>query len=441
MACLLSGCFAEPDPLASGTSSSTSTSDDATTDAPATSAGSSTGPSTTDQSTSDSTAFVDSDSGFNETSTGLAPDQWDPALLWLTRIEGGIGNAERADALFVDAETGDVWVAATSAADAPQGHISLLALSSNGMITREFSSVQAGLLSSSSRDLSPIRGNEQLAGFVVAGVGDVNGEGDRLALQFDLQTESFTNLGLETSPGIDVVNAVIEQGGNRFYGGTVSSAGIRNGWVARRGASVQTWDHVIASPDVDAEVTGIMRDGPGLVVTGYRGSAKDGAATAFVRQVTDVGDLGWDLEIDIEGPSQSLAITRGPDGGSFVAGTFAGQELNAWIAYVDAMGTQVWTRQFSAGAGEELPFAITASQDGVFVCGSNMARDSAVQQGWLAKLTLDGQLQGEHTLSTKSGGNDRVLDCVTTDGLLYIAGWTEGASGERDGFVAALSTE
>ena len=193
----------------------------------------------------------------------------------------------------------------------------------------------------------------------------------------------------------------------------------------------------------------------------------------------DGGDAGWALGVGGAGDDRVNGITVGPDGTSYVIGTFAGTatfgatELtsagddDAFVASINGAAGEITWAIAIGGAGRDDGFGIARASDGsLFVTGS-FVDDATVgpapseeepaptvtgtgRHMFIAKLGGDGTVlwararggsAGEFPRAIATTGSDDVVVGGSFTGTTSLGGGTIPSNGDHDAFVATYDGE
>jgi len=105
------------------------------------------------------------------------------------------------------------------------------------------------------------------------------------------------------------------------------------------------------------------------------GTGNAGFQDAFVRKYDAAGTVLWTRQFGTASFDSAFSVAVGSDGSVLVAGfTFgdlggAGDEGSAFVRKYDALGTEVWTRQFGSRSGDQARSVSVGSDGSVLVAG------------------------------------------------------------------------
>ncbi|MBM4345661.1 MAG: DUF1566 domain-containing protein [Deltaproteobacteria bacterium] len=109
----------------------------------------------------------------------------------------------------------------------------------------------------------------------------------------------------------------------------------------------------------------------------------------------------WKFNLGPFGAEPELALTAAPGGGAVVAmtGTQQGLGGQARVVRFDANGMVLWDKLLG-GAGAELPRALVQAGSGFVLAGATTTNSAGSWDGWLARLTGNGDVVWSATLGT-----------------------------------------
>ena len=213
-------------------------------------------------------------------------------------------------------------------------------------------------------------------------------------------------------------------------------------------------------------VLGVAGDAGGVYAVGYTESALPGGGggivgimDSFVRKYDAGGTIAWTRQFGLRLPATDSARAVDADGNVYVAGTVGGHlpdqqgfgfdpngsDSSAFVRKYDASGTELWTRQFSAGLlAFNGAFAIAVDASGVYVAGAVEEHvpgfpNTAGQDAFVRKFDASGNelwVRQFGTTGTESA------DGIAADATgVYVTGSTTGtfpgqtSAGGQDAFV------
>lgn len=252
-------------------------------------------------------------------------------------------------------------------------------------------------------------------------------------------------------------------------GGTVVATGSSSPTVfgdldafvrAFDGQGQERWIHQFGTEGEDeANAVAVRGDGTIIVAgttTGMFGRVQEGLTDGFVRALDGDGNVLWTRQFGTSEYDAVNAVSVGPDGTVFVAGStqgaLAATHEGSWDAFVVALdeeGQDVWMRQFGTEERDLVNSVAVASDGTVIAAGVTAGSLEGAPEGALDGFVraFDGQGSVLWTNQFGSEARDDVnAVAVGSDGTVFAAGTTEGRLGDVqvgswDGFVVALDRE
>jgi hypothetical protein len=211
-------------------------------------------------------------------------------------------------------------------------------------------------------------------------------------------------------------------------------SGGSDAWVARYdGSGSQLWLTQWGSSS-DEEAFGLAPDSSGgTFVCGYTAGSlagtNAGEIDAWLARVSGSGAISWQRQWGSSTRDNAFAAASDGQGGVLVAGSTNGVlavpglgGFDAWLASFDALGNQVWIRQFGSAADD---FVYAAAPDGnasVYLAGTTLGSVAGANAGyydaWVAHIDATGSTLWTAQLGTS--GYDAAFGLVE-----------DGASGVR----------
>ena len=241
------------------------------------------------------------------------------------------------------------------------------------------------------------------------------------------------------------------------------SAGDFDGFVRKYDAlGNEVWTRQFGTSSFDKAI-GVAVDAGGVYVAGetrggtFPGQVNAGGTDAFVRKYDSLGNIVWTRQFGttVFDRAEGVAVDAS---GVYVAGrtsgTFPGQVSSGggdpFVRKYDALGTEVWTRQFGA-AGPASDYASAVDSDGnVYVAGRTSGTfpgHVSAGQGDAFVRKYDGLGNEVWTRQFGSSSNDEVFGvAIDSDGSAYVAGQTGGvlpgqvSAGGPDAYVRKYDT-
>ena len=228
--------------------------------------------------------------------------------------------------------------------------------------------------------------------------------------------------------------------------GTVNCAGGLPGtttWIRQFGTSSNT------------KADGIYADATGVYMAGYTdgtlpGQKNAGGQDAFVRKYNAIGKELWTRQFGTSSYDEAWGIYADSTG-VYVAGTTSGilpgqknaGGRDAFVRKYDASGKELWTQQFGTSSEDEA-FAISADAMGVYVAGSTDGtlpgqKNTGVLDAFVRKYNASGKELWTQQFGTSSYDEARGIYADSTG--VYVAGTTadtfsgQNSTGGADAFV------
>jgi len=217
----------------------------------------------------------------------------------------------------------------------------------------------------------------------------------------------------------------------------------------------ELWRTTVGSESAADRAYGISSDGEGgAYVTGYTSGAFPGESSAgdkdaFVARIDFDGAVSWLHQFGGSGEDKGLAVTRGSDGGVYVAGLAGGAMpgnssaggYDGWVAKFTVDGTREWLTQLGSSSTDQVS-ALTATSTGVAVTGftgGDLGGESLGDNDvFVAAIDTDGTQQW--IVHEGSSGDDRgAAIAQDASGNLLVVGHTSGAIGTPNGGVDVFS--
>jgi len=193
----------------------------------------------------------------------------------------------------------------------------------------------------------------------------------------------------------DIVLAGQFAGAVDFGGGTVTSAGSNDGFVAKYAGTTGAyrWAHRFGGPGLDIATSVRIDPSDNPVVVGYYGAAGTfagvplshaGSNDAFAVSLSSAGSVRWALRFGDVNEQRALAVATDPSGNVLLAGYFGGQVSfggpvvenqggapDIFVAKLTTAGAHVWSRAFGTtlGFGDLASALVTDSWGEVYVTG------------------------------------------------------------------------
>lgn len=221
--------------------------------------------------------------------------------------------------------------------------------------------------------------------------------------------------------------------------------GKADAWILGMKANgTTTLNKVLGGQKSDEMVRIAPMPGGNLLAAGYTRSKSSKGGRAWWMQLDGKGKkiAEW---LDAEGQDSSLQdFAFLPDGGWVATGSRWGGLKDKWLLWVsrfDGQGNQVWTKsyggkQFDHGGG------VVALADGSFaVLGITQSKGAGSNDLWLLKIDADGNKVWDRTFGGPKADLGQSLH-ATADGSLVVIGHTGSkGAGEADGWIMKLTAD
>ena len=298
-------------------------------------------------------------------------------------------------------------------------------------------------------------GNIYIGGSVsggVIGAGQTSqGGGDAYLAKFDSKGNLLAENQFGTS-GADQVSATATGSDGSLY-----VASVQNGQavVAKYAGgaitAAPTWTQTLGALSSGGNIGGLTVSGNQVYVSGTTSNANltaggqasiaaasTGGTDAFVFNLTDNGSSSTANHVSYIGTSasdQGGAVTVGPDGTVYLAGTttgtFAGQQrsvakvTNAFATALNTDGSIAWTQQYGGASGQSTGAALTVDPNGASVLDAlglprgtinlnqsvDLSSQTTLRPGDSFQIKIDGALPRTTTITIDKG---ETLDSLTT---------------------------
>lgn len=178
------------------------------------------------------------------------------------------------------------------------------------------------------------------------------------------------------------------------------------------------------------QLRGVSVDSAGSIyVAGYQNVTGEGA-NLFVRKYDDTGDPQWTDTSDGGGATSDVvnAIVEDPDGNFVAAGyvTVTGEGRNVWVRKYSADGNVLWTRTWEGGAGlHDVAWAIAASGDGHYYVAGSTEVAGELDNTWLGKLDIDGNVLWTRSHNGEAGLGDRFRGVAADGSGVVVCGYED----------------
>jgi hypothetical protein len=317
--------------------------------------------------------------------------------------------------------------------------------------------------------VDPESGDVYVAGTDV-GVGASSSAGDALLLKYDssgdvLWAQRFGTARMDTivALGIDASGSLYVTGETGAVLPGQTSAGNIDTFLRKYdSAGNELWTRQFGG-SADDRATALRVDGSGNVyVAGTTNGALPGQSGAgdfdpFLRKYDGAGNALWTRQFGTSAYDYAASVSTDGRGDVYLAGGTSGAlpeqsgagEVDVYVRKYDGAGAELWTRQSGTSAAES-PAALASDADGnVYLAGATLgtlpdqtsAGDSDV---FVRKYSALGAELWTRQFGTS--GNDHAYALSAAEsGDVYVAGYSSGtfpgqsAAGETDSFVRAYS--
>ncbi len=197
----------------------------------------------------------------------------------------------------------------------------------------------------------------------------------------------------------------------------------------------------------DGPVNWITVQPDGQIVIGGRFGKVNGRTCVGVARLNSDGSVEssatFNSPTNIDYPLWAMVVQ--PDGKILLGGDF--HSINGQprfhLARLNVDGSLEGTNTFNLGSGPENPVASLAVQDdGKIVLGGAFRTYNGQSRNWLARINSDGTLESTNTFNAGSGPDSFVWTVsVQPDGKILIGGGFFNVNGQRRGRIARLNPD
>ena len=243
----------------------------------------------------------------------------------------------------------------------------------------------------------------------------------------------------------DVANDIWQTGdGGLAVAGTTSSFGVSgsDAWVYKvNTAGTVTWSETFGGV-IDEYANALQQTGDGgLAVVGTSGSFGVGIHDYWVIRLHADGSLMWQTTYGGTQHNHAFAIQETADLGFIIVGettSFGAGNRDAWVVRLDSGGNVLWQTVYGQ-SGWDIARGVAQTTDGGFVfVGYTSSFGAGNWDVWAVKLDANGVVQWQKTFG---GAGDDLGWAVkaTDDGGVTLAGETSSFSGNADFWVMKLA--
>ncbi len=183
----------------------------------------------------------------------------------------------------------------------------------------------------------------------------------------------------------------------------------------------------------------LISDGSILVAGFTRSSSALSSEDILLARLSSDGDLLWAKRYGSSSESEYAWDLAAVGGDQFVLTGYAGSanqptSADAIIMLVDAEGNVSWTQRSTHNGVDNGKAVALSSDDKIIVTGSVQTGGSMLEDAWIAKLDLTGQVLWSNTYSALENNNGTAL-VATSDGGALVTG--QGIESNNSGVVAS----
>jgi len=273
------------------------------------------------------------------------------------------------------------------------------------------------------------------------------GESDLWLMRLSGSGETLFELSLG-GPQNDRVEAMVPvpDGGVVIAGFTASEgAGGRDIWLLRILPEGEVlWSRTFGGAGHDEAFDLVALGNGGFALTGH---VWGGAAAAYdlaVLRVDAAGETIWQRTLDRARFEAGTALAALDDGGLVVVGTtsVAGlRDTDLWVLRLDAEGTVRWQRRFGGARGEQPSAVVAASAGGIVVAAETFSMGAGGGDIWLLGLTGAGEIRWEQLFGGVLWDHPSALIGLPDGGLLLGGHTASRGSGLEDGWLLRLTED
>jgi len=167
----------------------------------------------------------------------------------------------------------------------------------------------------------------------------------------------------------------------------------RDGWVAVTDMSGSVVKHITVGDERDDEFYGASMQGaetsPSFPVLGGFRTDKQEHRTGWLVAMSAVGNIAWQRHFSAPGSLYIYDLRPVPGRGGFMlAGSVADAAKNtdAWLARVDSMGFQRWTRSYGGAKYEHFQAGRVAANGDIVLVGATRSLGKGKADAWLVRV-------------------------------------------------------
>lgn len=176
--------------------------------------------------------------------------------------------------------------------------------------------------------------------------------------------------------------------------------------------------------------TGVRTAEGGAMMAGFTRSRRGKKEDGWIVKLDEQGQQEWEYVNGGEGNDGFYDILSTADNAYLATGNTSIQDnVKGWMVKVTAEGEKLWERSFSAGFSNYFRKVIETRDGGYLAVGETYFISQEDFDGWVVKVSRDGQLEWERTIS--EAGTDVLSDVIQlSDGTYAVAGSTKDKGSE-----------
>jgi hypothetical protein len=220
-----------------------------------------------------------------------------------------------------------------------------------------------------------------------------------------------------------------------------------DGWLIKTDAQgKEIWSHNFGDSKDDL-IHSIAETGDGgYILVGETISPVNGSYDGWLIKLNPDGQVLWSKSFggDLQDVFFSVSTTK--DGGYIIAGQTQlsdATDFDGWLLKVSSEGQEVWSRTYDTSIGDTLYKALETVDGGFILAGCTGTKDSSgfpcIDDGWVIKTDGQGQEVWSYTFG---GKNPDAFNFVaqTDDGGYVLSGWASSTkTGEPTGWLLKLN--
>ncbi|UPW00390.1 PKD domain-containing protein [Halorussus gelatinilyticus] len=217
------------------------------------------------------------------------------------------------------------------------------------------------------------------------------------------------------------------------------SGGAWDGWLLKIGPDGEKrWSKTYGEAGPD-EFWSLAKSGDRIYVSGF--SDERGNAEAWAMELTEGGDTVWSETYDTQRANtdeyvNSIFVTDGGD--LLMTGTTTSDRVDpadAWVLKVNGDGDREWSKTYGGEEYDRIHDATVASDGGFVLAGRTASKGAGQQDGWMLKITGDGETAWDRTFGTERG--DAFYGIHNDPDGGYVLSGTEHVLGDEgaDGWI------